>query len=184
MKSMKEIFSVLNAFTFATVAGVSTVAAGNNFINTTTKGISSMTDRIFIDLGLYYSDGKSRLLNIKLDSRFDIENWIINNIGNLPAANLLTDENKAKSEESFNFLTSVLKLEAKGDGDWSTKTFEKVKVDVILFTFVRAWLNFMENHIGGLARFQWKNGETNLGASQKMSVSVQSPKRQLNSDEL
>ncbi|MGL5268393.1 MAG: hypothetical protein ACRC8P_01290 [Spiroplasma sp.] len=167
MQSMKEIFSVFSALSFATVAGVSTVVAGNNFINTTTRGISSMTKQILFDLGLYDSDGKSQV-EANLDLQNNLLIWSADKLNNLTVAKLLTDKNKAKSEESFNFLTGVLKLEAKGDGDWSAKTFEKVKADAISLTVVSIdpTLEAIDDDYAvskGTVKVQWKNDETDFG---------------------
>ncbi|MGL5268389.1 MAG: hypothetical protein ACRC8P_01265 [Spiroplasma sp.] len=166
MQNMKKIFGDLTALSFVIGAGVSTVAAGNNFINITTKDNYLMDDKILFDLGVYDKDGNSQV-EVVLDVKDSKVTWSVNKLSNLTAAKLLTDEDKAKSEESFNFLTGVLKLEAKGDGDWSAKTFEKAKADAISLTVVSikpGLKGIKTDYIcEGIAKVQWKNDETNFG---------------------
>ncbi|MGL5268385.1 MAG: hypothetical protein ACRC8P_01245, partial [Spiroplasma sp.] len=131
------------------------------------KDNSLMDDKILFDLEIYDKDGKSQV-EVVLGVKDGEVNWTADKLNNLTAANLLTDENKAKSEESFNFLTGVLKLEAKGDGAWDTKTFEKAKADAISLTVVSIdpTLKAIGNDYAvskGTVKVQWKNGETNFG---------------------
>ncbi|MGL5268730.1 MAG: hypothetical protein ACRC8P_03065, partial [Spiroplasma sp.] len=137
------------------------------------KDNSLMDDKILFDLGLYDSDGKSQV-EVALAIKDGKVSWSADKLNNLTAAKLLTDENKAKSEESFNFLTDVLKLEAKGDGVWDTKTFEKAKADAISLTVVS--INPTLKAIGndyavskGIGKVQWKE-KNNVGSQYSINL--------------
>ncbi|MGL5268864.1 MAG: hypothetical protein ACRC8P_03825 [Spiroplasma sp.] len=172
MQNMKQKLRALTVFTFVTGAGVSTVACQNE-VDT------SMNSKVLTDLGLYSSDGKSQI-EVKLNVQGDEVTWNADKFVNLKASKLLNAENKALSKESFNFLTDVLKLEAKGDGDWDTKTFEKAKADAISLTAVSIdpTLKAISDDYAvskGTVKVQWKEKD-NIGSQYSINLKADEAK--------
>lgn len=169
MRNMKKILSALAALGFITVAGASTVACGPD--STPAKG--DMTNKVLEELGLYNAEGKS-LIEVTLKS--DLSGWTTA-LEKLDASKLLNDENKVKSEDSFNFLTNTLKLKSSGTGTWNQKTFVKTNAQKIKITIISIspTLKAIENDFavnGGTVTIQWANGATKLGSEYKVNLKV------------
>lgn len=171
MQNMKKLLSAFAALSFVTVAGVSTVAC-----NSCNKDVgASMDSKVLQDLELFDKEGKS-LVDAELTVNNATANWSAKKLDGIKASNLLNDD-KAKSESSFKFLTSVLKLAAKGDGAWDAKTFDKAKADEITLnnSSIEPTLKAITDDYaisGGSAKVQWKQGETNLGSQYAIELKV------------
>lgn len=104
---------------------------------------------------------------------------------NLTALNLLTNENKAKSKESFDFLTSVLKLEAKGDEEWFSKTFDGPKTEAISLNVISidpVLKAISDDYVisGGTIKVQWKEDNNNLGSQYSINLKADETKVEIN----
>lgn len=171
MKDMKKILSVLTALSFTTIVGINTMACNTTNSDSVKK---EMTNEVLADLGLTTKEGES-LVETTLAFNDTDNNFNWNVSLNLDASSLLTSENKAKSEDSFNFLVNTLGLTAVGEGEWDQKTFTKEEAAKIKLAVsaVNPELKEITNDFaikGGTVFVQWTKDEEKIGSEYKINL--------------
>lgn len=168
MKNMRKLLAAMTALGLTTVASINAVACGGNTATTT------MPAKVLSDLGISDSNGNSQLV-VSLAKNTTTASWQVAVTGGVAGpvlkATALLDATtkKAKSQDSYIFLTTNLGVKPTQGSSFSDGVFDKTITDDITFVIntVKPTLQSIENNsdfavAGGTETGRWMKGDSKL----------------------